>query len=294
MERMNKDLPLKCMKTLMRRIHGGFNQVGSEASSDEEEEGSEDTEDDDDDQQPAPSSVINISIYNKKTQRNELFCVLLDSGTLGCLATAEAVKRAGIKQQTATKPKSFRTAAGRFHTTHYAQVRQHRILELNSKRKLQRLKVNVAPGSLGLYDFILGRRYMTRYGIDLLFSQGKIEWDGMQMPMRSPEDLLSKELTTYEKQLAVRETMLEDDDLTAATDLDMTDAEFEDDYGDSEVADASEEHFAQHIADAQYAKANLESIARSQKQLNSFQQDELLEVLKKFEDLFQGNLLVGV
>jgi len=36
MEKMSKDLPLKCMKTLMRKIHGGFNQVGSEASSDEE------------------------------------------------------------------------------------------------------------------------------------------------------------------------------------------------------------------------------------------------------------------
>jgi len=59
------------MKTLMRRIHSGFNQVGSEASSDEEEEGSEDEEEDDEDQQLAPSSVINISIYNnvnKKTQ----------------------------------------------------------------------------------------------------------------------------------------------------------------------------------------------------------------------------------
>jgi len=56
----------------MRKIHGGFNQVGSEASSDEEEEEAEDAEDDDEDQQPAPASVINISIYNKKTQRNEL------------------------------------------------------------------------------------------------------------------------------------------------------------------------------------------------------------------------------
>jgi len=72
------------MKMLMRRIRGGFNQVGSEAPSDEEEEGSEDEEDDDEDQQPAPSSVINISICNKKTQRNELFRVLLDSGTLCC------------------------------------------------------------------------------------------------------------------------------------------------------------------------------------------------------------------
>jgi len=133
---------------------------------------------------------------------------------------------------------------------------------------------------------------MTRYGINLLFSQGKTEWDGMQMPMRRPEDLLSKEPTTYEKKLAARENMLEDDDLTEATGLDMTNDEFDDDCSDSEVSDAPEEHFAQHVADVQYAKADLESIARSQKQLNSFQPDELLEVLKKFEDFFQGNLRV--
>jgi len=71
MEKKIQDQPQKCVKMLMRRIHGGFNQVGtsSEASSDEEEEGSEDEEEDDKDQQPAPSSVINISMHNKKTQR---------------------------------------------------------------------------------------------------------------------------------------------------------------------------------------------------------------------------------
>jgi len=272
MAKMNKDLPLKCMKTLMRKIHGGFNQAGGEASSDEEEEeeDSEDGEDDDEDQQPAPASVINISMCNKKTQRNELFRALLDSGTLGCLATAEAVKRAGIKQQTAIKPRSFRTAAGRFQTTHHAQVRQHRILELNSKRKAQRLKVNVAPGPLGSCDFMLGRRCMTRCGIDLLFSQGKTEWDGMQMPMRSPEDLLSKEPATHEKKLTARENMLEDDDVAAAVDLDVTDDEFDDDHGDPEEAHAPEEHFAQHTADAQHAKADLESMVKSQKTAQLF------------------------
>ena len=121
MEKKIQDQPQKYVKMLTRRIIGGFKEDGSEASSDDEDECSEDA-DDDEDQQPAPSSVINISTCNKKRQRNELFCVLLDSGTLGCLATAEAIKRAGIKQQTATKPKAFRTAAGRFHTTHYAQV----------------------------------------------------------------------------------------------------------------------------------------------------------------------------
>jgi len=136
-EKRIQDQPQKCIKMLMRRIHGGFNEVGSEASSDEEEEEDSEDADDDADHHPPPSSVINTSAHNKKRQRNELFHVLLDSETLGCLATAEAVKRAGIKQQTATKPKSCRTAAGRFHTRHFVRAHQHRILELNSKRKLQ-------------------------------------------------------------------------------------------------------------------------------------------------------------
>jgi len=75
--------------------------------------------------------------------------------------------------------------------------------------------------------------------------------------------------------------------MSAPADLDRTD---EDDFGDSDLENAPEEHFAQHIPDAQHVKADLESVADSQKQLNSFQQGELLEALKKFEDLFQRNL----
>jgi len=92
---------------------------------------------------------------------------------------------------------------------------------------------------------------MTRCGINLLFSQQKIEWDGMQMPMRSPEDLLSKDHTSCEKKLAVRENLIDDDDVTAATGRDMTHDEFEDDFDDSDlqVGSAPEEHFAQHIAE---------------------------------------------
>ena len=75
--------------------------------------------------------------------------------------------------------------------------------------------------------------------------------------------------------------------MSAPADLDRTD---EDDFGDSDLENAPEEHFAQHIADAQHVKADLESVADSQKQLNSFQQGELLEALKKLEDLFQRNL----
>jgi len=120
-----------------------------------------------------------------------------------------------MKQHIAAKPKSHRTVAGRFHTAHVARAHQHRILELNSKRKLQGLKVNVAPGPLGSCNLALGRRCTTRHGINLLFSQQKIEWDGMQMPMGRPEGLLSKDPATHEKKLAVRENLIDDDDVSS-------------------------------------------------------------------------------
>ena len=42
----------------------------------------------------------------------------------------------------------------------------------------------MTEGQLGVYDFIFGRDYMSRYGIDLMFSEGIIKWDGMQMAMK--------------------------------------------------------------------------------------------------------------
>ena len=40
--------------------------------------------------------------------------------------------------------------------------------------------------SLGRYDFIFGRDYLTRFGIDLRFNDKTIEWDAMSMPMHAP------------------------------------------------------------------------------------------------------------
>ena len=95
------DHPKKSMKIPLREVHLIFSpeddddaSVSSDGSDD-----SEDADDEQEDQKPAPSSVVNIIIYNKKTRSNEVFKVLMDSRTLGCLGTAEAVKRAGLKEQ---------------------------------------------------------------------------------------------------------------------------------------------------------------------------------------------------
>jgi hypothetical protein len=50
-------------------------------------------------------------------------------------------------------------------------------------------RVQVTPGTLGRYDFIFGCDYLRKYGIDLHFSQGVIEWDGAQMDMKPAEEV---------------------------------------------------------------------------------------------------------
>ena len=49
------------------------------------------------------------------------------------------------------------------------------------------MKVHVLVAEdLGPYDVIFGMDYLHRYGIDLKFSSGTIEWDGISTPMREP------------------------------------------------------------------------------------------------------------
>ena len=90
----------------------------SESSSEEEEESK------------PPTTVIKIAIHNRQTEQEELFTVLLDSGSSSCLATMTALKRAGIKIKASDKHHRFKTAAGKFTSTQRAKIRTHHMAEL--------------------------------------------------------------------------------------------------------------------------------------------------------------------
>jgi len=109
-----------------------------------------DNDNDEETQQP-PSTEVVILIHNKHTQRDELFRVLLDSGTNRCMGTATAVQRSGLHIRQGRQHR-FRTAAGVFTTENYARIRTHKLLELNSRRVLLNQKVQVRDGELGPYN----------------------------------------------------------------------------------------------------------------------------------------------
>ena len=233
-----------------------------EANSDDESTVSEEETD-----TPLPSTVVDIVIQNRKTERNEIFRVLLDTGTNRCMGTRAAVQRAGLRIKPDQVHK-YKTAAGTFTTTQSAKIRAHHLLELNSRRILQQLKVQVTEGDLGTYDFIFGQNYMSRYGIDLLFSEGAIQWDGMRMAMKDTNALKTTSVSNTQQE--------EDDD--------------EHDYLWIDTFDEIWYAQPQHIKDNTYAKADVFKVAKDQKHLTKHQQELLGKLLNDFEDRFQGQL----
>jgi transposase InsO family protein len=160
-----------------------------ETEKDDEDSSREEEEEDEEEEAEAeaPTTVITIAIPVEGKESPELFKVLLDTGTNRNMGTKEAVQRfkGTIKKG---KQRAWTTAAGKFMTTSTAKIKRHSILELNSKRVLGQLHIEVSPNPLGTYDFIFGRRYLHHYGFKLNFDSSKIEWDGMEAEMKSYKD----------------------------------------------------------------------------------------------------------
>jgi transposase InsO family protein len=179
------------------------------------------------------------------------------------MGTAEAIHKAGLHLKRGRKHK-YTTTAGTFTTTQKSKIHKHRILELNSRRVLKPHTVQVTPGTLGRYDFIFGRDYLNKYGIDLCFSQGVIEWDGAQMDMKPAEEVCKQDI----------------DIQACLEEVDETDV----------IEQFWNEHYAQQIMDSKYEKTDLLRVTQAQDHLTIEQREALHELLSKYEDLFQGQL----
>jgi len=238
-----------------------------------EEENDEDTdsEEENEKEEKAPTTVIHICIFNKKTKQEEVFKVLLDTGANNCMGTNLAIARAGLKTTQDKKIRTYNTAAGLFTTTKKACLKSHKILELNSRRTLQKLQVRVTETKLGDYDFIFGRQYLRRYGIDLLFSDKTIRWDGMIMPMKEWSN----------------EPIPETDEAEETPETD--EAEEEIIHPALHLLNA-EDHYAQQIEDSKYERQDLKKISLKQTHLSLEQRKLLYNVLSRHPDLFNGTL----
>ena len=111
------------------------------------------------------------------------------------------------------------------------------------------------------YDMIIGRDIMHSLGINLLFDTAEISWDNAKVHMQHSEILRGDWVDTLEQELLY------------AHDPDTTDAER-----------------IQGIIESKYTPADLSKIVEECTHLEKGEQKQLLRLLQKYEDLFDGSL----
>jgi hypothetical protein len=109
--------------------------------------------------------------------------------------------------------------------------------------------------SFWAYDMIIGRDLMSDLGIDIHFSTTSVVWDGMEIPMKDRD-------ATFEESFHVGDTV--------ATE---------------EAADRIRD-----ILEAKYKAANLREICDKSMHLDAEKQEQLFQLLNKYETLFDGKL----
>jgi hypothetical protein len=151
------------------------------------------------------------------------------------------------------KQTHFETTVGTFSTHAKAKI-QFSLNEFFKKRLIEHV-AHVAK-DLSNYDMIISRDLLHELGIDVKFSTKTIEWDGVSIPMKSVD-------ATKEDSIC----QLEDPPFNTA-----------------------ETERVKTILDAKYEKANLEEVIAACKHLSEQEQASLLELLNKYEDLFDSTL----
>src|SRR5210317_491788 len=111
------------------------------------------------------------------------------------------------------------------------------------------------------YDMIIGRDLLQEIGLDFLFSQGLMTWENASVPMKGDEYWSSQNMDENELNLS----FLQDPDTTEI------------------------EHI-QNILDAKYSPANIREEVDKCTKINSSEKEELLSLLNKYQDLFDGSL----
>jgi hypothetical protein len=163
-------------------------------------------------------------------------------------------------------PQSWNTLNGMFQTKHKAKIKLNFFEYSNSKRFLAEPDiVEYDKNNKPQYDIILGVKTMKKYGITLYFKDKMITVDEVKLPIQNINYLPGSSTLSALKlnhSLAMEPQSTQD----------------------------ATKHVMQ-ILDAKYQKADLQSIVRNNcKHLSANQQKKLLQLLQKYELLFDGTL----
>ena len=196
--------------------------------------------------------------HPEKLGENRCFRVLFDSG---CSATLINKKFIRHWKKTRTSSTKWSTKAGSFKTKRKCEI-TFTLPAFHANRDIHcNAYVDESHHESSNYDMIIGRDIMHALGINLLFDTAEISWDNAKVHMQSPENLAGNWAEDLEQELLF------------AHDPDTTDAER-----------------IQNIIESKYCPADLNKIVEECKHLTPEEQRQLLSLLQKYEDLFDGTL----
>jgi hypothetical protein len=201
-----------------------------------------------------------------KHYKQKLVRDLLDSGSDGDLIFVDKDKTMLLPSSKRLVPQAWNTSNGRFQTKWKAEIELNFFEYSDSKRYLaapdivEYNKINKPQ-----YDIILGVKTMKEYGIILDFKDKMITVDEVKLPMRNINYLQGSSTI---RALRLNHSLAMEPQSTQDATKRVT-----------------------WILDAKYQKAELLSIVIDKcKHLSAAQQKKLLQLLKKYELLFDGTL----
>ena len=161
-------------------------------------------------------------------------------------------------EQRQSKGSKWSTKAGSFETTKIAIV-PFTLFELQPDKLVTwEMHVDESDNLSSKKDIIIGRDLLSNLGIDLLFSSSEIHWENASALMRDPETLDDSTMTKVENEV----------------------------FG----IDPTEEDIIQRMTEEKYSPADLTEEVSKCENLNSQQRTQLLQLLQKYESLFDGSL----
>jgi hypothetical protein len=195
---------------------------------------------------------------SRKAQDWKRLRILFDSGCGATLVNKSFVDKLSMTKETKTK---WTTKAGKFSTTRKCEV-SFTLPAFHAHREVTwNCYVDESSTESCRYDMIIGRDLLHELGMDILFSKAEMVWDNASVPMQSVDKLSVDWVDQFEQELLF------------AHDPVTTDAER-----------------IQSIIDAKYTPADLPSITKECDLLSKEEQHQLLQLLQKFEHLFDGTL----
>ena len=171
----------------------------------------------------------------------------------------------GIIQRELSNRKSFRTLAGTLSASQIVTLRDVHLPKFDTKRHIEQQRALIFDSEKCKYDLILGANFLSKVGINLDHDTGNMEWYNSILPTRPRVGLTS-------------------------TDFDDMEDQYFTQLGDEILGKDWSESFATEILDATYEFTDVATVVNDLQCLDQNQKDDLLNALRKHQQIFDGTL----